>query len=383
MYGTSSLKNPASLTRVMSMAVQPPLCKGRWAQSARRGCRFLLSVYPVLYYGREVIHLPQIRLEAVSKRYVIAEREPGLAGALRGLVKRKTRIVQAVDDVSFSLEPGELVGYIGPNGAGKSTTIKLMSGILCPDSGVIDVMGRTPWKQRRQHVAHIGVVFGQKSQLWWDTPAIDSFELLRDIYRVGQTDYKRRLDELCDRLDAGSILHTPVRQMSLGQRMKCEVIASLLHGPEILFLDEPTIGLDAVTRLAVRDFLIGLNRREGVTMILTTHDMDDVEALCRRVMVIGRGKLLFDGGMDDLRGTYAPNRLLKVRLGADVPLQSVEGAEKVEQNGRDVTISFRPEKTGAEKMIARIAALAPIADLTVESADMEQVIADMYRELKL
>lgn len=327
--------------------------------------------------------MPQIRLESVSKRYVIAEREPGFSGALRGLVKRKTRIVQAVDDISFSLDPGELAGCIGPNGAGKSTTIKLMSGILCPDSGTIEVMGRTPWKQRREHVARIGVVFGQKSQLWWDTPAIDSFELLRDIYKVPQSDYKRRLSELTERLDAGSILKTPVRQMSLGQRMKCELIASLLHGPEILFLDEPTIGLDAVTRIAVRDFLTELNRREGVTMILTTHDMDDIEALCSRVLVIGHGKLLFDGGMDSLRETYAPNRLLKIRLGADMTVSSIEGAESVKQNGRDVVIAFRPEKISAQEMIARAAQRLQISDLTVESPDVEQMIADMYRELKL
>ena len=322
-------------------------------------------------------------MESVSKRYVIAEREPGFAGALRGLVKRRTRIVQAVDDLSFSLEPGELAGYIGPNGAGKSTTIKLMSGILCPDSGVIEVMGRTPWKQRKQHVSQIGVVFGQKSQLWWDTPVMDSFELLRDIYSVPQSDFKRRLNELTERLGAGSILKTPVRQMSLGQRMKCELIASLLHGPEILFLDEPTIGLDAVTRIAVREFLTELNRREGVTMILTTHDMDDIEALCKRVMVIGHGRLLFDGGMDRLRETYAPNRLLKIRLGADVNVREMEQAESVRQTGRDVTIAFRPEKISAQEMIARAAALMPIADLTVESTDVEQMIAGMYRELRL
>ncbi len=327
--------------------------------------------------------MPRIRLEEVSKRYEIAEREPGLAGALRGLVSRKKRVIQAVDRISFELEEGELVGYIGPNGAGKSTTIKLMSGILAPDSGLIEVMGRTPWKQRQQHVAHIGVVFGQKSQLWWDTPAIDSFELLRDIYKVGAADYRRRLDTLTDLLDAGSILRTPVRQMSLGQRMKCELIAALLHGPEILFLDEPTIGLDAVTRIAVRDFLTDLNKKEGVTMILTTHDMDDVEALCSRVMVIGHGKLLFDGGMNDLRAQYAPNRLLKIRLGADMKLDRVEGAESVLQNGRDVVIAFKPETISAERMIAQSASLAPIADLTVESTDVEQMIADMYRELKL
>lgn len=327
--------------------------------------------------------MPQIRLESISKRYVIAEREPGIGGALRGLVRRKTRIIQAVDDISFSLEPGELAGYIGPNGAGKSTTIKLMSGILCPDSGVIEIMGRTPWKERKQHVAHIGVVFGQKSQLWWDTPAIDSFELLRDIYHVPQSDYKRRLNELTERLDAGSILKTPVRQMSLGQRMKCELIASLLHGPEILFLDEPTIGLDAVTRIAVREFLTELNRKEGVTMILTTHDMDDVEALCRRVMVIGHGRLLFDGGMDQLRSAYAPNRLLKIRLGADMTVGLPEQAESMKQTGRDVVIAFNPEKISAQEMIACAAGRMPIADLTVESTDVEQMIADMYRELKL
>ena len=332
---------------------------------------------------KEVILLSQIRMESVSKFYAVSEREPGLAGALRGLVKRKTRVVRAVDDISFTVEPGELVGYIGPNGAGKSTAIKLMSGVLCPDSGEIEVMGRTPWKQREQHVSQIGVVFGQKSQLWWDTPAADSFELLRDIYKVPQRDYRRRLDELVGLLDAGMLLKTPVRQMSLGQRMKCELIAALLHGPRILFLDEPTIGLDAVTRLAVRDFLTDLNRREGVTMLLTTHDMDDVEALCRRVMVVGHGKLLFDGGMDALRNTYAPNRLLKVRLGGDVRLDRVEGAELIRQDGRDVVIEFRPDRISAEKMISQVAGLAPIADLTVESTDVEQMIAGMYRELKL
>ncbi len=327
--------------------------------------------------------MPQIELNSVSKTYVIAEREPGLAGALRALVRRKEKRIQAVDRVSFSLEEGELVGYIGPNGAGKSTTIKLMSGILSPDGGEIRIMGRCPWKQRREHVAHIGVVFGQKSQLWWNTPAIDSFELLRDIYGVSQADYRRRLDELVGLLDAGSILKTPVRQMSLGQRMKCEMIGSLLHGPRILFLDEPTIGLDAVTRLAVRKFLLDLNRREGVTMILTTHDVDDVEALCNRVMVIGHGRLLFDGGMDDLRRTYAPNRLLKVRISGEMQLATVPGADSVKQEGPNAVISFRPENVPVEQMIARVSSLVPILDLTVEAPDVEHLIADMYKELAL
>ncbi len=327
--------------------------------------------------------MPQIVLESVSKAYVVAEREQGFTGALRGLLRRREKRIQAVDDVSFSLGAGELVGYIGPNGAGKSTTIKLMSGILSPDSGKIEVMGLCPWKDRRRHVANIGVVFGQKSQLWWDNPAIDSFELLRDIYGVGPADYRHRLDELTSLLDAGGILKTPVRQMSLGQRMKCELIASLLHAPGILFLDEPTIGLDAVTRLAVRRFLLDLNRREGVTMILTTHDMDDVEALCRRVMVIGHGRKLFDGSMDTLRETYAPNRLLRIRLSGETALPEIPGAENVKRDGLHLTISFRPDKISVEKMIAQVSPLVPIADLTVEAPDVEEMIADMYRELAL
>ena len=242
--------------------------------------------------------MSQIELEQVCKSFTLRKRQKGWLGAVRGAFTRDTQTIRAVDNVSFTVDEGELVGYIGPNGAGKSTTIKMMSGILTPDSGLVSVMGRVPWRERVRHVASIGVVFGQRSQLWWDTPVIDSFELLRDIYRVSPTDYRRRLDDLTALLDATSLLNTPVRQLSLGQRMKCEFIGALLHGPRILFLDEPTIGLDAVTKLALRDFLIDLNRREGVTMLLTTHDMDDVEALCRRVMVIGKGRLLFSGGMD-------------------------------------------------------------------------------------
>ncbi|MBO4298748.1 MAG: ATP-binding cassette domain-containing protein, partial [Clostridia bacterium] len=273
--------------------------------------------------------MAQIILQQVCKTFVLRKRQKGLLGAARGAFSREKELIRAVRDVSFSVEEGELVGYIGPNGAGKSTTIKMMSGILTPDSGEIDIMGRVPWKERTAHVSQIGVVFGQRSQLWWDTPVNDSFELLRDIYRVPQAEYRRRLDSLTALLDAGSLLNTPVRQLSLGQRMKCELIGALLHAPRILFLDEPTIGLDAVTKLALRAFLADLNRREGVTMLLTTHDMDDIEALCSRVMVIGKGQLLFDGGMDELRARYAPYRVIRARLARACAALDLPEAESV------------------------------------------------------
>ena len=325
--------------------------------------------------------MSQIELEQVCKNFTLRKRQKGWLGAVRGAFTRDTQTIRAVDNVSFTVDEGELVGYIGPNGAGKSTTIKMMSGILTPDSGRVSVMGRVPWRERVRHVASIGVVFGQRSQLWWDTPVIDSFELLRDIYRVSPTDYRRRLDDLTALLDATSLLNTPVRQLSLGQRMKCEFIGALLHGPRILFLDEPTIGLDAVTKLALRDFLIDLNRREGVTMLLTTHDMDDVEALCRRVMVIGKGRLLFSGGMDALRARYAPHRIIRARLAEDRAQLELIGAQSVTLNGRDALITFLPEKTPTEQMIARLAAACPLADLTVEAPDIDHLVAELYARM--
>ena len=325
--------------------------------------------------------MSQIELEQVCKSFTLRKRQKGWLGAVRGAFTRDTQTIRAVGNVSFTVDEGELVGYIGPNGAGKSTTIKMMSGILTPDSGRVSVMGRVPWRERVRHVASIGVVFGQRSQLWWDTPVIDSFELLRDIYRVSPTDYRRRLDDLTALLDATSLLNTPVRQLSLGQRMKCEFIGALLHGPRILFLDEPTIGLDAVTKLALRDFLIDLNRREGVTMLLTTHDMDDVEALCRRVMVIGKGRLLFSGGMDALRARYAPHRIIRARLAEDRAQLELIGAQSVTLNGRDALITFLPEKMPAEQMIARLAAACPLADLTVEAPDIDHLVAEMYARM--
>lgn len=242
-----------------------------------------------------------ITMEHVSKTYRIARRNAGLKEACKAIFHREYETVHALDDVSFTIEDGEMVGYIGPNGAGKSSTIKILSGILTPDSGRALVDGRIPYQDRISHVREIGVVFGQRSQLWWDVPVIDSFSLLKDIYDISAVTYKQSLEELTALLDLSELLRSPVRQLSLGQRMRCEIAASLLHRPRILFLDEPTIGLDAVSKLAVRDFIKRQNKEHGTTVILTTHDMQDIEALAGRIILIGKGKILMDGTLADIQ----------------------------------------------------------------------------------
>ena len=242
-----------------------------------------------------------IQAEHLQKTFRVRKRNAGFKNAAKAFFSREYEEIQALNDVSLRIEDGEAVGYIGPNGAGKSSTIKILSGILTPDSGTCVIDGRVPWKDRRAHVSQIGVVFGQRSQLWWDVPVIDSFELIRDIYAVTEDVYKRNLRDLTDLLNLSEILKTPARSLSLGQRMRCEIAASLLHDPRILFLDEPTIGLDAVSKIAVREFVLDMNKRRGTTVILTTHDMQDVEALAQRVLLIGKGRILLDGTLDDIR----------------------------------------------------------------------------------
>lgn len=242
-----------------------------------------------------------IEVEHLSKSFRVARRNAGFSQAVKALFHKEYEEIHALNDVSFTIGDGEMVGYIGPNGAGKSSTIKILSGVLTPDGGTCRIDGRIPWKDRLEHVQHIGVVFGQRSQLWWDVPVIDSFELLRDIYETPEPVYRSNLEELTELLNLKELLRTPTRQLSLGQRMRCEIAASLLHSPRILFLDEPTIGLDAVSKLAVRDFIKKLNREHQTTVILTTHDMQDIEALASRVILIGKGNILLDGTLEDIR----------------------------------------------------------------------------------
>lgn len=242
-----------------------------------------------------------ITMENVCKSYKVAKRNAGFKEACRSLFHKEYEYVQALDNVSFTIGDGEMVGYIGPNGAGKSSTIKILSGILTPDSGTCLVDGKIPWKDRINHVKEIGVVFGQRSQLWWDVPVIDSYELLKDIYQIPKPLYESNLEELTELLNLKELLKTPTRQLSLGQRVRCEIAASLLHSPKVLFLDEPTIGLDAVSKLAVREFILKLNETHKTTVILTTHDMQDIEALTKRIIMIGKGKVLMDGSISDIK----------------------------------------------------------------------------------
>ena len=319
--------------------------------------------------------MAQIVAEALCKTYRVHERAPGLKGWLR----RKVRVVHALRDISFQIERGEIIGYIGPNGAGKSTSVKILSGIMVPDSGVCTVDGLTPWADRVAHVSRIGVVFGQRTQLWWDLPIVESFDLLRDMYRVPEEGYRAWRDTLVERLDLGSFLQQPVRQLSLGQRMRADLAAAMLHRPSLLFLDEPTIGLDAVSKLAVRDFLREINKQEGVTVILTTHDLDDIEALCRRVMVIGDGRILSDGTLAQLRGAVRDERILTVDLRNDAVIDEAP-ARVVRREGRRTVLRFIPEEITSTELIRRITARHDVEDLFLELPPIEEIVASLYQQ---
>jgi ABC-2 type transport system ATP-binding protein len=321
-----------------------------------------------------------IQLNGIGKSFKVAKRSAGLIQATKALFVREHTIVEALKDISFSIEKGEIVGYIGPNGAGKSTTIKVMSGILVPDTGECSIMGYTPWKERVSYVQHIGVVFGQRSQLWWDVPVIDSFELLRDIYRIPPRQYQDNLSMLMETLALHELMNTPVRQLSLGQRMRCEIAASLLHDPDILFLDEPTIGLDAVSKIAVRQFIKTINKEKGVTVILTTHDMSDIEALADRILMIGKGTLLYDGSLQELRNRFGTQRTISVDFREHAEPVPLPGATLHSWSSERAVYSFDSEHIGIANIISMLSERVQIVDAAIDSKPIDEIIVQLYKE---
>lgn len=324
--------------------------------------------------------MPIIRTHALRKVFRSPKREGGGVGALRTLFSREYVEKVAVDDITMELEAGELVGYIGPNGAGKSTTIKMLTGILTPTAGTIDVAGLVPYERRKANARNIGVVFGQRSQLYWDLPLRETFELLRAIYAIPNERYRKNIADFTELLEMGDFLSTPVRQLSLGQRMRGDFAAAMLHDPRIVYLDEPTIGLDVVAKEAIRQFVARINRENGATILLTTHDLADVERLCRRIVIIDKGTLIYDGTIERIKERYGSHRTLVVELSAAYPDFHVEGAELESREGNTVRLRFDRNAFGADVLIRRVADAYGVNDVRIEEPELEAVIRRVYGE---
>ena len=323
-----------------------------------------------------------IEVKHINKTFKVSKKTNERFGTLKNFINRKYEYIKAIQDISFSINKGEIVGYIGPNGAGKSTTIKILSGILVPDSGKVSIGKMVPWDDRKKYVANIGVVFGQRSQLWWDIPAIDSFNLLKDIYNVPNDEYNETLKELIDLLNLKDIINVPVRQLSLGNRMKCEIAASLIHKPKVLFLDEPTIGLDAVSKTIVRDFIKKINKQNKVTVILTTHDMADIEALAKRIILIGKGEILYDGTLAKLKRKYDYLRRIKVITKDKISINYDYIVEQKKlEDGIEFVIDIR--KIEVNKFIELISSQISIIDIDIDSGSIDELIVKLYEEFKI
>jgi ABC-2 type transport system ATP-binding protein len=319
-----------------------------------------------------------ITVNELSKTFSIVKRQAGFIGGLRSFVAPQFRQVHAVDHISFSLQPGELVGYIGPNGAGKSTTVKMLTGLLVPTSGEVVVNGFIPWKERTRYVARIGAVFGQRTTLWWDLPVIDSFDLFQSMYKIPMERYRRSLQQFIDLLDMSPFLNTPVRSLSLGQRMRADLCAALLHEPPLLFLDEPTIGLDVVAKERIRTFIQEINHQRGTTIILTTHDLTDVEKLCERVIIIDQGSLLYDGSLDRLVAQFEQERSIEVTFAQDYGEVSLPGVAAPLREGRRASYHLPPERltTSVQHLLDHFA----IADLEVRRPELDATIRRIYEQ---
>lgn len=322
---------------------------------------------------------PVILLDNLSKTYLVPERDAGVMAAARSLVQRRHREIKAVDQVSFTVEPGEVVGFLGPNGAGKTTTLKMLAGLLHPTAGIGRVLGYEPWQRKRDFLKAITLVMGQRNQLNWDIPASDSFELNRVIYRVPSEQYRQTIDELTELLELGPLVSKPVRNLSLGERMKCEIAAALLHRPQVLFLDEPTIGLDVTAQRRIREFIHEYNRRHNATILLTSHYMADVEALCKRVVVIHHGQILFDGLLPDLVKRFSPHKTISVELEEHVGSNNYAAfGEVVTQiDGR---VMLRVPKAETARTASRLLAELPVSDLTIEDPPIEEVIEQVFAQ---
>ena len=319
-----------------------------------------------------------IAVENLVKTFVAREKQPGLRGSLRALFRPVERRTAAVKGISFEVEKGERVAFIGPNGAGKSTTIKMLVGILYPTSGSAQVLDKVPWRQRQRLAYDIGAVFGQKSQLWYHLPPRDSFDLLARIYEIEPAGYRRRLAQLVDLFDIGDYLEAPVRKLSLGERMRCEIAASLLHRPQILFLDEPTIGLDVVVKQRIRDLILEMNQQEQVTIFLTSHDAGDVEVLCKRAMVINHGDVIFDGRVSTLRRDYIRSKTISLKLGEPWQGFDAPGVEVLKHKGYGVKLQVDTRQTPIEDVVGRLLARYSIADINVDNPPMEEIIGRIY-----
>ncbi|MBF0169696.1 MAG: ATP-binding cassette domain-containing protein [Nitrospinae bacterium] len=323
---------------------------------------------------------PLVVVDHLSRHFTLTESRPGFWGSVTGLFSRATSVRRAVDDISFSLEAGEFVGYVGENGAGKSTTIKMLTGILVPTSGTVRVGGLVPWESRRENSRQIGVVFGQRSQLWWDLPVRESFDLLRSIFRVPEGRFRENLAELDDALELSPLLATPVRKLSLGQRMRCDLAAAFLHDPKILFLDEPTIGLDLIAKDHVRSFLKRINQTRRTTIVLTTHDMDDIEALCERIVILDEGKIVYDGATESLKRRYVREKGVVVEFHGDPGVVTLPDLPtvRVEGEGAKRRFSVPVDSVGVATVIAAVAARFAVKDISIHEPKVGEVVKRIY-----
>lgn len=320
-----------------------------------------------------------IEVKNISKEFKVNKRSAGIPGMIANMFVPKFEIKKAVNDLSFTIEKGEMVGFIGPNGAGKSSTIKMLSGILCPDKGSITVGGFVPYKQRKSYVGNIGVVFGQKSQLQWDLPVIDSFELLRAIYRIPEEKYKRNLERFTEMLDMKSFINQPVRQLSLGQRMRSDIVASLLHSPEIVFFDEPTIGVDIIGKETIRSFIKELNEQDKVTMIFTTHDMQDIEQTCNRIIIIDKGSLMYDGSLQEIRSKYGTSRRLIAEFNEETAVAPIKNVIIEDLKDRKASFTFDNNIVDVNKLMHEVLEKYSVHDVTVAEPEIESIIQKMYK----